>query len=177
MNYIVPSGPTKEDDLSRLETVLQDARANRSNGNSSKIVISGIGPDLNERLHRINEKGLQQPIGNTLGLDVHPELWNESYKNIERIFGVDTQAVNSEGNLLYSFQGNLEGEWTIVSRPIHLKKFKLIEKKLRARGELSDDLTLKYQSSGYVGNIFKKTKDIIYDSVSLVREMYKSLRN
>lgn len=163
MNYIVQSGPTIEDDLGRLEKVLQLADAD------SKIVVSGIGPDLNKRLHQETEKGDQVPFYGMNGLDVHDELWNESLNNL-RFFGVDTQATTSEGNLLYSFQEGVDGDWTIVSRPLHLLKFKLIEKRLRDEEKLASGLKLNYKSSGYEGNFIKKTKDILYDSISILKE-------
>lgn len=167
MNYIVPSGPTKEDDLSRLEKVLRLANA------ESKIILSGIGPDLDERLHIETKYGEQIKFNGTKGLDVHPELWVKMIEVKNNVFGVDTASITSKNNLENSFYGEICGEWTIVSRPIHLLKFKLIERKLRKNKKLAYRLELFYESSGYIGNLAKKTKDILHDSLSIIKEYIK----
>ena len=95
---VIPSG-TFRDDHVRLKKAREYARGIRGRG--VRYIISGIGPDLNQRLEQVggSQHGMyQREICYTEGLKIHPELWDESIRhfrrNNERIgkfepFGVD----------------------------------------------------------------------------------------
>jgi hypothetical protein len=130
---VIPTG-TSEEDLDRVDVAL--------NHGSSKThyIVSGLGPDTNLALER------QRKGESTDELDFHRGLWNYLKHKYEQgeigIFGVDTSSLNSKENLVNTFPSDTSGKYGIVSYPLHLVRFRILENRLKSEGHLSQDLTL-----------------------------------
>ncbi|MBT4257990.1 hypothetical protein HOD88_02315 [archaeon] len=139
---IIPTGPTTAEDFVRVGTAI---KYNRDFCDScAPYIVSGIGTDLNEFLGE-RENGVDSRFLNHL--DVHSPLWDFMVARTEKtgeVFGVDSVAVNTEGNMRNCFPWDQNGHYAIVSFPGHLERMKSYEMGLRANGELSDDLTIEY---------------------------------
>lgn len=150
-----------------------------------RYVLSGIGPDLNRRLHldiwksgrttcAENSDGKQEKFYDANYMDVHEELWNggidivneRQRKEREHLpFGVDTGALDSIENMVNVFYKIERGNYSIVSRTLHNVRFKLIEKELRKKDYIPESVEIKYVNTQEKFNL----KDFVRDILSLVK--------
>ncbi len=182
---VIPSGNFK-DDIERFDKGLEYSAVLKKQGKKVRYILSGIGPDLNERLKQENRVGKNffDTFEGTNELDVHPELWNRavelarinhgftaivypyrievlSRKNIEP-FGIDILSRNSVENLVNTFPTGTEGNYTIFSRKFYNSRFKLIEKRGRAEGYFSENLRINYIDTNHKYSLIGVSKDVFH---------------
>jgi len=124
-----------------------------------------------DRDHRIGEQ--LWLTGEYPNLDVHQILWNTANDTYEVntgeiLIGLDVESTNSVGNVLNSFYG-VEGNYTIVSRGLHILRCKMIERWARGRGKVSDNLNIKYVTTENKPS----TRERIYDTLALGKELVR----
>jgi len=175
---VIPSGSFR-DDTERFHRAREYGRQLENSGKEVKYIVSGIGPELNERLKQENKPYNEyfSKFQGTNDLDVHPELWNESLdyraedtetKGSHQVFGVDTIPVNSRDNMAYTFPRGTEGNYTIVSRKLHNAKFRLLEKYAREEGYFGKSLNIQYVDTDHKYSI----KDMWHDVASLIQTYF-----
>lgn len=135
-------------------------------------IISGMGPDTNKAI--LDSKGNYKTPGDSDDLDFHYKLWGyleQKYDSKEiGIFGVDINSMNSKQNLLETFPEDQEGKYVIVSYPLHLARFKLLERKFRRRKQLSDKLELHYVPTKSWRR--QSLREWIYGIAALVKDFF-----
>ncbi len=136
------SGPNDEVDLCRAKTAINFYK---NLENKVPFRILGAGPDLNLALEHYNSfknKKLseQEYYGKLENLDHHLELYKFLSENINEEIKTITKSVTLVQNVLYGFSTEKEGIFPIVTEPWHYQKFELIEKTLKQKGKISEDL-------------------------------------
>jgi hypothetical protein len=169
---IIPSGNLKLN----TERYMAALKYNREKceGNAP-FIVSGMGPDTNSALEYSEEYGFQMKE-NIAKLDFHADLWSnlENYVKFgwgSTIFGVDTNSLTSAENLRFTFP-NIQadsGKYAIVSYPLHLLRFRFLEKAMKQFGKLSKNVSLEYVPTK---KWFEQTRDEwIYGLAALGKEI------
>jgi hypothetical protein len=186
---VIPTGSFAQD-LERAK------RAFQINEDHAPYIIAGIGRDTNAYLEAVKkvlsnlgksmdfcpqlgsdidtylEISKEIPSDLTKDMDFHSQLWNyfvNKFKEEKRIFGVDINSLNSRQNLINTFPPGLDGRYAIVSYPLHLWGFKVLEKKLKLTGKISRVVKIEYIPSK---PFFKQTPlEIIYGTAALIKHV------
>ncbi|MBU2616538.1 MAG: hypothetical protein KKB79_00990 [Nanoarchaeota archaeon] len=132
---VVPSGGSVYEDAQRWSRAMHYFR---EIGNNTPFVIAGAGPDTNECV----ERNLGRSRIDYEGLDFHTELYRLFINGAQSYVGLDTISKNSIGNLTNVFPNGTSGRYAIVSYPLHLARLKMIEKRLKKKGKMSNDVEL-----------------------------------
>jgi len=188
---VIPSGNFK-DDVERFDEAMKYIRTLVKQDKKFRYILSGIGPDLNERLAQENRFGKDffGPFEGTNGLDVHPELWSRAVEEARRSygdagtvypFGVDVLSRNSVENIVNTFPRRTEGYYKIFSRKLHNFRFKLIEKIARDENYLSEyflkinyfDTEHKYSVIGFAKDVIHLMKDVFFGKKKVKRTIAK----
>ncbi len=185
---VIPSGGSAKEDLERLGEGLTHGKSLQNT--EVHYLISGIGPDLEKAIYEEHgKKENHKVLSEKEKYDVHRTLWNTALEKVDGIFGIDCLSRTSEENLLYSFPSgsfeiedidkktgnaikkeikikeNAKGNYTIVTRPLHVKRFELIEKRLRKKGYLKgveiDYLYTDHDSSKIFHDVLALCKELI----------------
>jgi hypothetical protein len=78
------------------------------------------------------------------GLGVHKDLHNYLLENTDWKIGVDINSLNSIENILQVFPKEVEGEYALVSFPLHLKRFRKIINDAKKADLVSKNLEVFY---------------------------------
>jgi len=169
---IIPTGTFEQD----KERFLAACKYNSQKcGGKANFIASGIGPDINEVLKYSKDEGygLKDDIGD---LDVHHGLWDSlyNYANLlekPRFFGIDRNSVTSAENLSLTFPDveNDSGKYAIVSYPLHLLRFRFLQRAMKLSNRLSKKVEFEYVPTK---SWLKQTKDEwVYGLVALGKEL------
>ena len=169
---MIPSGDGGAD-LDRMSAALGLGEWLKSQGRNIRYYVSGVGKDLNKALDEKRER-----VGTYFGkvnegYEVHSDLWNSvvNYADNSRQgkirynpVGIDTHSRNSYENFASCFPRGFKGKVHIVSRPLHLLRFKMMEDYAKKEmGILSNDAEIHYVNAHEKFSI----KNLIYDIGSL----------
>ncbi len=163
---VIPTG-TFVQDIQRAEKALEYGRS--LNQDSVHYIVSGVGPDVNEYF----EAPKKNPSAPIKKMDFHPHLWfylREAYQEGEiGRFGIDINSLTSRGNLIHTFPPGTRGRYAIVSSPIQLWRFKLLEWELKLTGKMSSGVKIKGVRTK---PFFKQTKyELIYGIAALAKDL------
>ncbi len=150
---VIPTGGNAKEDLERAHAAIHYARENNLD---VPYLISGLGPDTNIALNYDENK-------TNKNLDFHEELYNFMMKNTDEFIGVDINSTNSIENVLFTFPKGTAGKYPFFTYDSHGRKFKILEKYLKEKGEISEDLELIHISTGK-GSPFQK----VYGNLALM---------
>ncbi len=169
---IIPSGDLKLN----TERYIAALKYNREKcGGNAHFIVAGMGPDINSALDYSEKAGFQ--VKSNLGnWDFHSDLWRnlENYVKFgegSKIFGVDTVSLTSAENLHFTFPNPDadSGKYAIVSYPLHLLRFRFLEKTMKLSGRLSKNVDLEYVNTK---DWFKQTKhEWVYGLAALAKEL------
>jgi len=106
--------------------------------------ILGAGPDLLEAIanfslyeaEQIDEKEYFERMHD---LNHHLSLYQTLAETGEEV-GIVTSSVTLVQNVLHGFQEEQDGRYAIITEPWHYKKFKTVEKVLKQKGKISQEL-------------------------------------
>ena len=139
-------------------------------------ILSGIGPDTNEVVRSDGD----YKSDSVSEKDFHPDLWDWAVRTVKQRYqetekwnpiGIDTQSLDSLGNILNTFPYGTEGNYIIVSRLLHNLRFKMIERLARKKGLLSKGLKLKYVAT--IRGL--SLKNIVYDMFAIGKEILREI--
>ena len=180
---VIPTG-NEEQDLERAQRALEYGAS--LGQKSVDYIVSGIGPDMNVFLSRVHKvlEGQSCPEG-TEGLDFHSQLyyflrWQESvgnsYSNKENKSEIvklkfDDGPLDSRMNLQCSFPEGTKGRYALVSYPLHLWRFGVLEKKFKKNRLMSRKVTIEHVPTKRF--LDQSPSEMIYGTLALIKDVIK----
>ncbi len=102
-----------------------------------KAIIAGLGPDTNLALGYDNNPDNHNIV-------FHKNMYDCLMNETDWMIGIDIRSLNSVENILEVFPDKIEGKYALVSYPLHLMRFKKIERDAKRAGKISENLEIVY---------------------------------
>ena len=180
---IIPSAGPEWENEERFLAAKKYAEGLRKKGIEVRYLLTGVGPDINERLRQEGRPfyDFYGPFESTNGLGIEIELWNNGIQTVGERYeetgimeplGIDTASMNSIDNIFNTFPLGAEGDYAFFSRTGHNIRFKAMEQDLRRLGYLSNKLKIDYVNVEHPYS----AKEILYDTAHLAKYLTKGRR-